>query len=158
MTESNYESRKGTSQSADVEEFVPDDAEALFDPETLPPTYSAMFVSDRAVYHTDVHCRRCYCDVARLDRETGTVTCPNCGWSSEDDEQTWRERADELNDRGDVPERQAEVVALVEQGKTHAEVKEQLELETRREVSTHVSRYRESRDETEWLAEYGPEV
>lgn len=155
-TDGGYESRLGTSQEDDVEEFVPAEAETLFD--SLPPMYSPIYVTDDALYNSDVHCRRCYCDVSRSDRESGEVACPNCGWSSEDVERSWEDVAEELTERGDVSWRRAQVVALIDDGRTHAEVAEELDLSDRREVSTHVRRYRDSRDKTEWLAEYGPEI
>lgn len=157
-TDGGYEGRLGTSQADDVEEFVPADAEPLFDSDSLPPTYSPIYVTDDALYNTDVHCRRCYCDVSRTDRESGEVTCPNCGWSSADIDRSWQERAEEISEQGGVGWRQAQVVALIEDGRTHAEVAEELDLSDRSEVSTHVSRYRDDRDKTEWLAEYGPEI
>jgi len=159
MTDATYDSRLGTSVSEDIDEYVPEDAEPLFgDGDPSNAYVSPMFVTDDRAYNTGVHCRRCYCDVAVTDRETGIVTCPNCGWSSESDDQTWQERAEELHEKGDVAQKQAKVVALLETGKTHRGVKEELGLEDRSEVSTHVRRYREDREEVKWLAEHGPEV
>lgn len=159
MTETTYESRLGTSRSDDIEEFVPDDAEPLFRDGDPSDTYiSPIFVTDDNVYNTGVHCRRCYCDVSVTERETGVVTCPNCNWTGGDTEQTWEERAAELHEKGNVAKRQAQVVALIETGRTHQEVKDELGLDNRSEVSTHVRRYRENRDEVEWLADFGPDI
>ena len=159
MTEDTYESCLGRSRSDDIEEFVPDEAEPLFgDGDPSNPYVSPMFVTDEHAYNTGVHCRQCYCDVAVTDRETGEVTCPNCGWSSETDEQTWDERAEEVHKKGGVAKKQAQVVALIEAGRTHQEVKDELDLDNRSEVSTHVRRYRDNRDEVEWLANFGPDI
>ena len=70
----------------------------------------------------------------------------------------WEARAAELRERGGVPRRQAEVVALIEAGLTHREVKEELGLETRSEVSTHVARYRDNHDAAKWLVEHGADI
>lgn len=71
----------------------------------------------------------------------------------------WREVAVELWTEGGIPAKRARVVALVASGRTHAEVAEELHLNHRGEVSTHVSRYR-SKDlpNARWLAENGPEI
>jgi len=159
MSETDYESRLGTSRSDDIEAFVPEDAEPLFgDGDPSNPFISPIFVTDEYAYNTGVHCRQCYCDVAVTERSTGVVSCPNCGWSSQDEEQTWEERAEELHEKGGVAQKQAKVVALIETGRTHQEVKDELGLDKRSEVSTHVRRYRDNRDEVEWLAEHGPEI
>jgi len=159
MTEATYESRLGTSRSDDIEAFVPEDAEPLFgDGDPSDPYISPIFVTDEYSYNTGVHCRQCYCDVAVTERDTGVVRCPNCGWSSQDDEQTWEERAEELHEKGGVAQKQAKVVALIETGRTHQEVKDELGLDNRSEVSTHVRRYRNNRDEVDWLADHGPEI
>lgn len=76
---------------------------------------------------------------------------------SESQTPDWQERAAELQDHG-VPERRAEVVALLEAGLTHAEVAETLDLNDRSNVGVHVARYREARADAEWLAEHGPDV
>lgn len=159
MSETSYESRLGTSRSDDIEEFVPEDAEPLFgDGDPSNPYVSPIFITDECAYNTGVHCRQCYCDVAVTERGTGVVTCPNCGWSSDDGGQTWEERAEELHEKGGVAQKQAKVVALIETGRTHQEVKDELGLDKRSEVSTHVRRYRDNRDEGEWLANFGPDI
>lgn len=73
-------------------------------------------------------------------------------------EQAWEDRAKEIQEKGGVAERQAQVVALIETGRTHQEVKDELGLDNRSEVSTHVRRYREKRDKAEWLADFGPKI
>jgi len=159
MSGTSYESRLGTSISDDIEEFVPEDAEPLFgDGDPSDPHVSPIFVTDNYAYNTGVHCRQCYCDVAVTERSTGFVSCPNCGWSSETDNLTWEERAEELHEKGGVAQKQAKVVALIETGRTHQEVKDELGLDKRSEVSTHVRRYRDNRDEIEWLANFGPDI
>ena len=161
MSKTDYESRLGTSRSDDIKAFVPEDAEPLFgDGDPSDPYVSPIFITDDYAYNTGVHCRRCYCDVAVSNRETGVVSCPNCGWSSaDDDEQSWEDRAAELRDQGGLPEKRAKVIALVEEGRTHAEVQDELGLSARGEVGTHVARYRkEDRPESQWLAAHGPEI
>lgn len=159
MTETTYESRLGTPRSDDIEEFVPDDAEALFgDGDASNPSVSPIFVTDDYVYNTGIHCRQCYCDVAVTERGTDVVSYPNCGWSSESADQTLEERAKELHEKVDVARKQGKVVALIETGQTHPEVKEQLGLDKRSEVSTQVRRYRDNRDEVELLADHGAEI
>jgi DNA-binding NarL/FixJ family response regulator len=78
------------------------------------------------------------------------------GESTADD---WQRLAQRLQDHGDVPERRAEVVALVAAGRTHAEVADELGLEHRSNVAQHVKRYRmQDRAAAVWLAEHGPEI
>lgn len=72
-------------------------------------------------------------------------------------EADWRELAEDLQSEGDIPERQAQVVALIEAGLTHQETADEIGIE-RGNVSTHVRRYRETRETADWLAEHGPEV
>jgi hypothetical protein len=157
--EGSDDSRLDTSVSEDIDAFVPDDAEPLFgDGDPTDPVASPIFVTDEYAYNTGVHCRECYCDVAVTERKTGVVTCPNCGWSSEDKSQTWEELAAELEEKGDVPEMRAKAVALVDAGLLYREVAEKLGLSDRREVGTHVDRYRGEKTEGEWLANHGPEL
>lgn len=159
MTDTDYDSRDDTSTQDDIDEFVPDDATPLFgDGDPTEPLRSPIFVTEDYAYNTGVHCRRCFCGVARTERATGVVTCPNCGWSSDETEQSWEDRAAELQEKGGVPKRQAEAVALLEEGCTHQEVTDELGLEKRSEVSTHVRRYRDNRGEVEWLASFGPDI
>ena len=78
--------------------------------------------------------------------------------TAENDSNTdWRERAAELAAHG-VPERRAEVVALIEIGHTHSEVADILDLDTRSNVGTHVQRYRENQANAEWRAEHAPNI
>ena len=71
----------------------------------------------------------------------------------------WRARADDLQRRGGVPEKRAKVIALVEAGRTHAEVADELGLKSRGEVGTHVQRYRQQdKSRADWLSEHGPDL
>ena len=79
--------------------------------------------------------------------------------STDTDTDDWQALAQRLQDHGDVPERRAEVVALVAAGRTHAEVADELGLEHRSNVAQHVKRYRtQDRAAAVWLAEHGPEI
>lgn len=69
----------------------------------------------------------------------------------------WLDLADDLQAHG-VPERRAEVVALVENGLTHAQVTDELGLGSRSEVSRHLKYYREDLANARWLTEYAPDV
>lgn len=70
----------------------------------------------------------------------------------------WRELADELIEHG-IPERRAEVVALVANGRTHAQVADELNLSNRSAVAVHLDRYRnEDLPHARWVAENAPEV
>jgi hypothetical protein len=72
-------------------EHVPDDAEPFIDPDGPTPGYALfgnLWLTDDAIYLTGVHCRQCGCGVARIDREGGVTTCPDCGWSSAPDDDT----------------------------------------------------------------------
>jgi len=78
---------------------------------------------------------------------------------SETAAEDWRELADELHERGGVPERRAEVVALVATGHSYSETAAELGLNSRPNVAQHVKRYREEDvPAAEWLAEHGPEI
>lgn len=68
----------------------------------------------------------------------------------------WRAVAAQLHAHG-VPERRAEVVALVANGHTHQEVADELDIE-RANVATHVRRYREELADARWLAENAPDI
>jgi len=71
----------------------------------------------------------------------------------------WRARADELDHCGGVPTKRAKAIALVETGRTHAEVADQLGLKNRGEVGTHVHRYRQQdKSRADWLSEHGPDL
>lgn len=70
----------------------------------------------------------------------------------------WRELAEKLSQHS-VPKRRAEVVALIEQGRTHAEVADELGLSNRSAVAVHVDRYRnQDLPDARWLAENAPEI
>jgi hypothetical protein len=73
------------------------------------------------------------------------------------DERDWRDVADELYGSGDVPERRAEVVALVDAGRTHQEIADKLGIE-RQNVSKHVARYRDQRAASDWLLSEAPQI
>jgi len=149
--------RHSTSRADDAEMYIPDDARPLVDISTQPTT--ALYATDEYIYSTGVHCRGCGCDVARISRASGTTECPNCNWSDAGGETVdWRERARELQAYGGVPERRAQVVALVEAGRTHREVADELGLSNRGHVHTYVTDYRDDVAESRWLAEHGPEV
>lgn len=70
----------------------------------------------------------------------------------------WKSLADKLSQHG-IPERRAEVIALIETGRTHTEVADELGLSHRSSVSVHVDRYRnQDLPDARWLAENAPEV
>lgn len=72
--------------------------------------------------------------------------------------ENWRELAEKLFQHG-VPKRRAEVVALIERGRTHAEVADELGLSNRSAVGVHVDRYRnQDLPDARWLAENAPEI
>jgi len=70
----------------------------------------------------------------------------------------WQQLAKELSEHG-VPQRRAEVVALVSKGRTHSEVADELGLSDRSAVSVHLTRYR-SQDlpNARWLVKNAPDV
>lgn len=74
-----------------------------------------------------------------------------------DTEPDWRERAAELHERGGVPKRRAEVVALREAGKTYAEIVDATEINYTSNVSQHLDAYREQLEEARWLVENAPD-
>lgn len=70
----------------------------------------------------------------------------------------WRERAADLQEHG-IPERRAQVVALIEQGRTHSEVADELDMNDRSNVWHIVEKYRtEDLPNAKWLATHGPDV
>lgn len=71
------------------------------------------------------------------------------------EQECWRKRAEQLEKHG-VPPRRAEVVALIEAGKTHSEVKEILGLNYRSNVGTHIGKYADQWENLEWLLENAP--
>lgn len=79
--------------------------------------------------------------------------------------QDWEKTARDLQDHG-IPETRAKVVALIDAGRTHAEVQEELSLSSAGQVSNHVKRYREDdlgeaeerKRNAEWLINEGPEI
>lgn len=72
-------SRLGTSIAEDVDEYVPEEATAAIT--DIARETPSILTTDDKMYVTDVHCSRCFCDVAEWDH--GVVTCPACGWTSE---------------------------------------------------------------------------
>lgn len=89
--------------------------------------------------------------------------CPFCGDPLQGVDEVhridWVERARELHEEGGVPERRAEVVALIEAGCSHTQAAEILGLNNRSNVASHLRDYREEDlPQAKWLAENGPEV
>lgn len=75
------------------------------------------------------------------------------------DADDWRELAKQLHERGGVPKRRAEAVALVTTGHSHEEAKKAMGTSSTGSISNHIERYRnEDIPEAEWLLEHGPEV
>jgi hypothetical protein len=77
---------------------------------------------------------------------------------SEADGEEWERLAARLHEEGGIPERRAEIVALVATGHTHAETKERLGLSSRGNVGRAMVEYRQRRAEAEWLAEHAPDI
>jgi len=75
----------------------------------------------------------------------------------EADTDSWESLAEDLQRHG-VPERRAQVVALVATGHTHAETQETLGLSNRGNVGKMVGEYREQLSDVEWLADHAPEL
>jgi len=73
-------------------------------------------------------------------------------------EMSWEERAKELQDKGGVPERRAQVVALIEAGRTHRETAEELGLNGSGQISVHLKHYRQNRREAQWISSNGPNI
>lgn len=71
--------------------------------------------------------------------------------------QSWRERAAELHDRGGVPKRRAQAVALREQGLTYRAIADELDVDHHSGMRTQVEAYLDQRDAAQWLLEHGPE-
>jgi len=69
----------------------------------------------------------------------------------------WRDRATALTEHGGVPPQRARAVALREQGRTYAEIADELGLESRSSVRKQVEAYEQSYREAEWLVKHGPE-
>lgn len=63
-----------------------------------------------------------------------------------------------LNEYGNIPEKRALAVSLVDIGFTHTEVAALLEMDNRGGVSTHVTRYRTEYEAAEWLTENAPSI
>lgn len=71
----------------------------------------------------------------------------------------WMARADELQEKGGVPKRRAEVVALREQGLTYSEISEELGGIASSNISEYLSLYREQDlAGAQWLVEHAPEL
>lgn len=88
--------------------------------------------------------------------DTGTGAGTDDGSKSEAD---WYDHAAELHECGGVPERRAEVVALIVRGYTHNEVAEILDLNHRATVGQHLAHYRNADlPNAKWLVEHGPEI
>jgi len=75
----------------------------------------------------------------------------------------WRDTAAELQAHG-VPERRAEVAALIDAGATHQQISDLMGI-SRGNVSNHVQEYRSDRadydqlaEDYQWLAEHAPEI
>ena len=70
----------------------------------------------------------------------------------------WMQLAGDLSNHG-IPQRRAEVVALISHGRTHAEVADELGLENRSAVAVHIDRYRnQDLPHARWLVKNAPEV
>lgn len=76
---------------------------------------------------------------------------------SEAETESWQDRAAELHAHG-IPERRAQVVALIEAGYTHSETAERLGMNHRSTVSVHVREYRDQQADIEWLVEHAPDI
>jgi len=74
------------------------------------------------------------------------------------EESDWQQRAQELFESGDLPERRSQVVALIEAGYTHSEVADERDI-LRSNVAQHVRRYRnKDLQPAQWLVENAPEI
>lgn len=164
MTDTDYNSRRGTDREDDVAEYVPDSADPMMGEDHPRPgdnQFGNLYVGEDALYSTGVHCTRCYCQVAVV--EDGVTRCPNCGWRSDGGhkdgtDMDWQERGEQLECHG-VPKRRARIVALAEQGNSHQEIADELGLSSRGSIYNQIEKYRdEDRPNAEWLAEHGPEV
>lgn len=69
----------------------------------------------------------------------------------------WQQRAEELHEKGGVPERRAEIAALREQGRTYQEIVDATDINYTSNVSQHLDAYREQLEEARWLVENGPD-
>jgi transposase len=78
--------------------------------------------------------------------------------SGERDDTDWRERARELSEHGGIPERRAQAVALREQGLSYQAIADRLGLSDRSSIRKQVETYRETRADSEWLVEHGPQL
>jgi DNA-binding transcriptional ArsR family regulator len=73
--------------------------------------------------------------------------------------QDWKQTAERLQEKGNVPKRRAQVVALRDAGRSLSEIRDELGLSNRSNVSVHLKRYREDDlAAAEWLVEEGPTV
>jgi len=76
-----------------------------------------------------------------------------------DEPTDWEALADELHEQGGLPERRAEVIALVATGHSHAEAADKIGYSSSGSISNHVERYREEDlAQAEWLVEHAPDV
>lgn len=72
------------------------------------------------------------------------------------EKENWQARADELHEKGGVPPRRAEAVALRERGETYEAIADRLGLSGRGSAYEHVSKYRDRRERVQWLSDHGP--
>jgi hypothetical protein len=69
----------------------------------------------------------------------------------------WEVRAEQLESNG-VPTRRAQIVALLEDGRTNTEIVEEIdEINAKSNVSTAKSDYQDQFEESEWIAGFGPD-
>lgn len=74
-----------------------------------------------------------------------------------DTQPDWQARADELHERGGIPERRAEIVALTEAGRTHQQIADVIDW-NRSGIWKEIDAYRDQRDEADWLLENAPDL
>lgn len=65
-----------------------------------------------------------------------------------------RNRATDLSEKGGLPERNAEVIALVEAGHSYREIEDLIGID-KSTIADHVSNYRDRLDGSEWLVDNG---
>ena len=70
----------------------------------------------------------------------------------------WRERAEQLQERGGIPEQRAKIVALREAGYSYQGIVDTLDLSSRGSVLNQVEAYRETISEDTWHAEHYADV
>lgn len=77
--------------------------------------------------------------------------------SQADEDGSWESLADQLRAHG-VPKRRAEIVARVAHGASYREVADAMGIESHGSVGNQIDEYRETLDNSEWLAEHAPDV